>query len=84
MKLKNGKEITIELLKEFESQRLSEQEIASHFEISRPTLWRVRKELNYRRPFRSDRGKVRGSIDERRGKRAEYMREYRKRLAKTN
>ena len=85
MILRNGYEVTSEMLDAAELNSLSEDEIADSFEISRMGLWKVRKRLGCPQKVRSDKGKNRVEplpeilAKERRNK---YMREWRARQPK--
>lgn len=77
-RFRNGVEITAEELRGYENTGMSEAAIAEKIGVSRMSLYTARKVLKCPVRFRSDRGKERKSLDDRRARKAAYMREYRR------
>lgn len=79
MKLRNGKEVTAEMLDGWEYIGLSEAEIAIKLDISHMGLWKVRRRLGCKQKVRSDKGKrrVETTIEEKRAKQREATKRYR-------
>ena len=76
-KLKNGKEITYNLLKEYEYiHKFSEGQIADKLGISRMGLYRIRRKMRWPQVVRSDKDTVRVDPEDARLRKNAYMREY--------
>jgi len=79
--LRNGNEIKLDELKNFEYNGLSDRQISKKYNISATALSRIRWKLGWDRVFpynRTDKGKERKSKAEKRANYNRYHREYRK------
>ncbi len=75
--LPNGQMITQDQLDKMEAEKMSEEEIANHFGISRISIGNIRRKTGWLKKLgRSDKGKVKLSPSLKKQRRNEYMRDY--------
>jgi hypothetical protein len=78
LRLRNGVEISQELLNAYEVRGFSESAIADELGITRMGLYKVRRKAGWPQAVRSDKGIDRKPLSEKKEGWAYYMREYRK------